>query len=326
MGGDSDFLTQVTQSYRAAGWSPAAKGMLCALFGCYALEKASSLLSQYVLNNWHSIEPWNSRQELVLITGGSSGIGRRIAEDLSERGVKVVIVDIQEPQWNPPSNIYFYEADVTSSERVKAAAEAIREQHGHPTVLVNNAGVFFNGTILEEPESMIQKSFKVNILAHFLTVKEFLPKMVQQNHGHIITMASMASFITVGEMVDYACTKASALAFHEGLSQEIRHWHRADKVRTSIVHPLWVHTPLIRNLIDAGGSFDQPIMDTGVVSGAVVKQIIAKKSGSVILPASVSFATLIRSFPSWLQEWLRSKFSAKVKRVRDEFWSRKPSL
>ena len=45
-------------------------------------------------------------------------------------------------------------------------------------------------------------------------------------------MANMASFITVGEMVDCACTKASALAFHEGLTQEIRHWYGATKVRT----------------------------------------------------------------------------------------------
>lgn len=72
----------------------------------------------------------------------------------------------------------------------------------------------------------------MNTLAHFLTVKEFLPSMVRHNHGHVVTMASMASFITVGEMVDYACTKASALAFHEGLSQEIRHWYGATRVRT----------------------------------------------------------------------------------------------
>ena len=49
---------------------------------------------------------------------------------------------------------------------------------------------------------MIWKSFKVNTLAHFLTVKEFLPSMVQQNRGHVVTMASMASFRTVGEMVN----------------------------------------------------------------------------------------------------------------------------
>lgn len=323
MGSESHYLTQL---YRAAGSSPAAKGLLGGLFACYVTNKASSLLSHYVLNNWHSAEPWNSQQELVLITGGSSGIGKKIAEELSERGVKVVIIDIQEPESNIAPNIYFYEADVTSTDSIKAAAEKTRAKHGHPTVLVNNAGVFANGTILDEPESMIWKSFKVNTLAHFLTVKEFLPSMVQQNRGHVVTMASMASFITVGEMVDYACTKASALAFHEGLSQELRHWYGATKVRTSIVNPLWVRTPLIRNLTEAGDSFDQPIMDTGIVSGAVVKHILERKSGSIILPASSSVATFIRSFPSWLQEWLRSSFSLKVMKVRNEFWSREPSL
>lgn len=94
----------------------------------------------------------------------------------------------------------------------------------------------------------------------------------------------------------------------------------------SIVNPLWVRTPLIRNLTDAGDSFDQPIMDTGIVSGAVVKHILERKSGSIILPASSSVATFIRSFPSWLQEWLRSSFSLKVMKVRNEFWSREPSL
>ncbi|EYE96281.1 SDR family oxidoreductase [Aspergillus ruber CBS 135680] len=322
MGGESHYLTQL---YRAANSFPA-KGFLSGLFACYAINKASSLLSHCVLNNWHPAEPWNSQQELVLITGGSSGIGQTIAEELSEREVKVVIIDIQEPEFTHSPNIYFYEADVTSTDSIKAAADKIRAKHGHPTVLVNNAGVFTNDTILDEPESMIWKSFKVNTLAHFLTVKEFLPSMVRHNHGHVVTMASMASFITVGEMVDYACTKASALAFHEGLSQEIRHWYGATRVRTSIVNPLWVRTPLIRNLTDAGDSFGQPIMDTRMVSAAVVKHILERKSGSIILPASSSVATFIRSLPSWLQEWLRNSFSLKVMRVRNEFWSREPSL
>ena len=113
--------------------------------------------------------------------------------------------------------------------------EQIRSAHGDPTVLVNNAGVGNDGTILDEPEAKIRQTFEVNTLSHFLTVREFLPAMVKKNHGHVITIASMASFVALGEMVDYCCTKASALAFHEGLSQELKYWYQAPKVRTRYV-------------------------------------------------------------------------------------------
>jgi short-subunit dehydrogenase len=67
-------------------------------------------------------------------------------------------------------------------------------------------------------------------------VREFLPSMIEKNHGHVITIASMASFIGLGDMVEYSCSKASALAFHEGLRQELRLWYKAPKVRTTYAH------------------------------------------------------------------------------------------
>jgi len=113
----------------------------------------------------------------------------------------------------------------------------IRKDHGDPTILINNAGVGYDRTILSEPEEAIRRTFEVNILSHFWTVKEFLPAMVKNDHGHVITIASIASFVTLGESVDYACTKAGTLAFHEGLTQEIRHWYGAKKIRTRYCCP-----------------------------------------------------------------------------------------
>lgn len=129
-------------------------------------------------------------------------------------------------------NAFFYEADITSSKSIKDIADKIRRDHGDPTVLINNAGLGFADTILDVPEERLRKTFEVNNISQFLMVKEFLPNMIRNNHGHIITIASMASFVTLGEMVDYGCTKAGVLAFHEGLAQELRHWHKAPRVRT----------------------------------------------------------------------------------------------
>jgi all-trans-retinol dehydrogenase (NAD+) len=130
------------------------------------------------------------------------------------------------------SNAFFYDVDITSSASIEKGAQRIRQEHGEPTVLVNNAGIATLSTIIEESEAQIRRVFEVNSISHFLLVKEFLPEMVKRNHGHIITVASLSSYVTVAQNVDYCCTKAGALAFHEGLTQELRFRYNARKVRT----------------------------------------------------------------------------------------------
>lgn len=122
--------------------------------------------------------------------------------------------------------------DITSNVEIHTAAEQIRNQHGEPTVLINNAGFASTKPVLQVPESILRKVFDVNIISHFLLVKEFMPAMVAQNHGHIVTIASMASFLVQASNVDYGCTKAAALAFHEGLNQELKLLYHAPAVRT----------------------------------------------------------------------------------------------
>jgi short-subunit dehydrogenase len=115
---------------------------------------------------------------------------------------------------------------------VKEVANQIRKEHGNPTILINNAGVGFGETILDAPEDNIRLTMEVNTLSHYWTVKEFMPAMIQKDHGHIITVASIASFAAIGELAAYGSSKAAALAFHESLTQELRHWYKAKKVRT----------------------------------------------------------------------------------------------
>jgi all-trans-retinol dehydrogenase (NAD+) len=121
---------------------------------------------------------------------------------------------------------------VSSSSDIQKAAAEIRKKLGEPTVLINNAGIGFGETILGATEAHIQAVINVNLLAHFHTVREFLPSMVKQNKGHVVTVASMASLVTIASNVDYSCTKAAVLAFHEGLRQELDHRYNARLVRT----------------------------------------------------------------------------------------------
>ncbi|KAL6362249.1 hypothetical protein LRP88_04327 [Fusarium phalaenopsidis] len=185
------------------------------------------LLTQLALNNLSKTHQWDWSEDIVMVTGGCNGIGELVCRKLASHGIKVVAVDLQPPRVPFPDNIFYYRLDVTSSQDISQIAKSIRQDVGEPTVLINNAGVASLKTILGESEEEIRRTFDVNVVAHFLLAREFLPWMIRQDHGHIITIASMASYITVASGVDYCASKAAALAFHEGLAQELKYKYNA---------------------------------------------------------------------------------------------------
>jgi short-subunit dehydrogenase len=83
------------------------------------------------------------------------------------------------------------------------------------TVVVNNAGLSRGQTIVEGTYSDNIITLKTNLLAPFLLSKEFLPNMIQQNHGHIFNVASMSAYIPSPGIADYAASKAGLIAFNE---------------------------------------------------------------------------------------------------------------
>jgi all-trans-retinol dehydrogenase (NAD+) len=220
-----------------------------AVIGLLSLRQLSSWASRRALNNYVTDRTWDWTIEIVLLTGGSSGIGAATAKILAEKGVKVIIVDLHPPKhtlcmsraltahftllMRIAPNQFFYKLDITSSEEIKAVAQQIRAEHGDPTVLINNAGIADAKPILDLPEPRMRKVFEVNIVAHFLLLSEFLPSMIRKNHGHVVTLASMASFSTQASNVGYCASKAAALSLHEGLGQELKHVYHAPKVRTT---------------------------------------------------------------------------------------------
>ncbi|EXJ59514.1 uncharacterized protein A1O5_12139 [Cladophialophora psammophila CBS 110553] len=279
------------------------------------LKRTNGVLSRLAINNWTRSNRWDGSKELVVVTGGASGIGEKVTANLATRGVKVIILDVNAPKTPLPSNVAFFQVNITSSDAVRDVANEVRETYGHPTILVNNAGVGDLGTILNGTEASVRRTFDVNTISHFVLVKEFLPDMIRKNHGHIVTVASMASFVTAGNMISYACSKASALAFHEGLAQELRYWYDAPKVRTSVVHPSWVSTPMTQKLQDADKGFRRSALQVETVSDAIVNQLVSGSSGQIILPATLSGAALVRAMPFWIQEAVRDSVTKMLRRA-----------
>lgn len=114
------------------------------------------------------------------------------------------------------SNVTFYRCDLTSAPAIHETAEAIRRNLGDPSILVNNAGLAKVNKLIEEDDAFLEQIFRVNIISHFILIKEFLPKMLEQKKGHIVSIASVGSYMSGPPLVDYCATKAAVLALHEG--------------------------------------------------------------------------------------------------------------
>lgn len=195
---------------------------------------------------------------------------------------------------------------MTSSADIAAAAREIRSNVGEPTILVNNAGVARGKTILETSDVDLRFTFDVNTFSHFRTVREFLPSMIERNHGMVVTVASWASWLTIPNMVDYGASKAAAMAFHEGLGAELTTRYNAPKVRTIMVNQGYTKTALFEGY-DNGAPWLSPTLEPESIADAICKQIFTGKSGHVTLPAFGSAISLLRAMPYWYAYNLRAQ-------------------
>ncbi|KAL2124629.1 hypothetical protein VTJ04DRAFT_994 [Mycothermus thermophilus] len=269
------------------------------------LRAASNYLSRRVLNNGVK-DTYDWSREIVLITGGAGGIGGEMVKLFAEKGVKVVVLDIQPLSFPAGPNVHYFKCDITSPKTLAQVAREVRLAVGEPTVLINNAGVVVGKSILDASERDVRFTFDVNTFAHFWTVKEFLPSMVEKNHGMVVTVASMAAWVTVPNMVDYAASKAAAHAFHEGLTAELTTRYNAPRVRTVLVNQGYTTTPLFEGYYN-DSPFLMPALNPATVAEAVVRQVLKGESAHLVLPAFGNTMSWLSGMPHWYQTRLRSK-------------------
>lgn len=250
--------------------------------------------------------PWlwqrkNLKKELILITGAASGIGRLIALRLAKKGCRLVLWDIDFPSLQSVTNeireeggeVYLYRCNVRHSEEVYVTAKRVQDEVGDITVLFNNAGVVTGKKLLSCSDEEIIRTFDVNSIAHFWTIKAFLPSMLENNHGHIVSTASLAGFIGLTGMVDYCASKFAAVGLMESLSREV-HASGATRVQFTTVGPSLISTGMF-----VGCRFRFPnlpgfaILDPEYVASRII-DAVERNQQYLLLPFGSQLAVLAK--------------------------------
>lgn len=244
-------------------------------------------------------------EQIVVVTGGSSGIGELLANTLAVRNVTVVVLDVK-PIQTENYNITYYKCDVSKWEEVEAVSKKVIEEIGEPTMIVNNAGVVQGKLLIDLSPADLNQTFGTNTLAHFWVLKAFLPYLIKAKSGHIVTMSSSMGLTGVAQMSDYCASKAAVIGLHESLRYELDKRYKCPNIRTTLVCPGHVTTSMFQAVTLPNYSWFR-FLAPSVQPVAVVKRIIAalddQHSQTILLPFFVHFMPIVRLCPSFLRDF-----------------------
>ncbi len=191
------------------------------------------------------------RDKVVVVTGGSSGIGEATAQKLAQAGAKVVIVARDPDKLEATKKAiaaaggrcYPYSCDLADMDAVDALAKKILADHGAVDYLVNNAGRSIRRAVLNSLDRFhdFERTMQLNYFGAVRLILGFLPKMVEQKRGHIINISSIGVLSRAPRFSAYVASKSALDAFAECAASEM-----IDKgiSFTNINMPL-VRTPMI---------------------------------------------------------------------------------
>ncbi|MFY0714234.1 SDR family oxidoreductase [Seonamhaeicola sp. NFXS20] len=159
--------------------------------------------------------------KVVLITGGSSGIGKSIGEFLVNKGF-VVYGTSRNPNNYKNSKFPILELDVKNITTIHKTVETVIEKEGKLDVLINNAGAGITGPIEEIPESEIKNNFDTNFFGPINVIKSVLPQMRKQQSGLIINVTSIAGYMGLPYRGVYSASKGALELITEAFRMEIK--------------------------------------------------------------------------------------------------------
>ncbi len=213
------------------------------------------------------------KDQVIWITGASSGIGEALAYQFASEGSKIVLSSRREEELNRVKdecaarglcreNILVLPLDVTSYESMPAAVQRVMQSYGRIDMLINNAGISQRSLCVDTDFSVYQKIFDVDVLGQIALTRQVLPAMIEQGSGHIAITSSVAGKIGVPYRTGYCAAKHAVMGFFDALRAEVAH----QGIKVTTITPGYIRTNISLTALRGDGStFDR--VDKNIAAG-----------------------------------------------------------
>jgi short-subunit dehydrogenase len=182
----------------------------------------------------------------IVITGGSKGIGKALAEKFLNSKNQIIICSRNESELSATAKelnenldvVKYFAADLSKKSDVIKFADWVLEQFGSIDILINNAGLFVPGSIYDEPEENLDKMININLFSAYHLTRALLPLMMKKKSGHIFNMSSIAALSAYKNGGSYSISKYAMMGFSKNLREEMKPFN----IKVTTVYPGAVYT------------------------------------------------------------------------------------
>jgi NAD(P)-dependent dehydrogenase (short-subunit alcohol dehydrogenase family) len=242
------------------------------------------------------------RDRVVLVTGAASGIGRRMALDLSAEGARVAALDLQAGALDELGKDFAGKpfacavADVTDLPAVRDAVARLEAQLGPTDVLIASAGIGRATPAENFRAEDVNAQVRVNLCGVVNCIDAVLPGMRQRRRGHLVALSSLASYHGLPRLGGYCASKAGLSALLDALRVELRPLG----IAVTTLCPGWVRTPLT----DPLGLPPAQAMEVGEAVRRMLHAVAARRPFLAFPAGNVWKVRLLRYLPRPLGDWL----------------------
>ena len=258
------------------------------------------------------------KDKVIIVTGGTSGIGRACARVFAINGAKVIITGRNQENLtktvaelgNEGLEIYSIVADVSVEEDNKRMVELALAKFGKIDVLINNAGISMRAMFNELDTSVIKKVMDINFYGTVYATKYCLPEILE-NKGHIVGISSIAGYRGLPARTGYSASKFAMMGFLESLRTELLH----TGVHVLVACPGFTASNIRNTALQADGSSqtESPLDESKIMSAEAVAQkiyeaTVSRKRSLVLTTQGKLTVCLNKLFPQFMDKMVYNHF------------------